>query len=246
MPEKPRRLRSGRRRWPQHGSARRRRHASRPSASEAFDPNSAVVDEEVLFISAASSERLLDLANFVGNVVDVKDNFAIGQIQFDVRKAFDSKYSAGFHASVKTELQAIDKFDVMKDVLVTDIPARTRPYFRSYMLCHRKSLGAGEWKCKSRLVVDGSMCVTGLHTAEVDISTSLPGWNAMRVLCSVAKGNGWMIYAGDVRTAFLKADGSGIVVFMHMPVGLRKYQEDRQLAWSKSAKPYTATCMGRP
>jgi hypothetical protein len=189
-----------------------------------FDPNSAVVDEEVLFISAASSERLLDLANFVGNVVDVKDNFAIGQIQFDVRKAFDSKYSAGFHTSVKTELQAIDKFDVMKDVLVTDIPADTT-IFRSYMLCHRKSLGAGEWKCKSRLVVDGSMCITGLHTAEVDISTSLPGWNAMRVLCSVAKGNGWMIYAGDVRTAFLKADGSGIVVFMHMPVGLRKYKK---------------------
>ena len=26
-------------------------------------------------------------------------------------------------------------------------------------------------------------------------------------------------------TAFLKADGSGIVVFMHMPVGLRKYKK---------------------
>ena len=93
------------------------------------------------------------------------------------------------------------------------------------MLCHRKSLGAGDWKCKSRLVVDGSQCVTGLHTAEVDISTSLPGWNAMRVLCSVAKGNGWMVYAGDVRTGFLKAEGSGIAAFMHMPVGLRKYQK---------------------
>jgi hypothetical protein len=185
------------------------------------------VDEEVLFIAVATSERILDSANFAGSVEMVSDDFAVGKIQFDVRKAFASEYKDGFVKSVQVELDAIDKFKVMDDVLATDIPDGTT-VFRSYMLCHRKSLGAGEWKCKSRLVVDGSMCVPGLHTAEMDISTSLPGWNAMRVLCSVAKGNGWWIRAGDIRTAFLKGDPSGITVYMHMPIGLRKYKRTTQ------------------
>jgi hypothetical protein len=185
------------------------------------------VDEEVLFISVATSERLLEAANFVGSVEMITDDFAVGKIQFDVRKALNSEYRDGFVKSVAAELGAIDKFKVMDDVLLTEIPAGTT-IFRSYMLCHRKSLGAGEWKCKSRLVVDGSMCVPGLHTAEMDISTSLPGWNAMRVLCSVAKGNGWWVHAGDIRTAFLKGDPSGITVFMHMPIGLRKYKKTAQ------------------
>ena len=110
----------------------------------------------------------------------------------------------------------------MHKVPITEVPNSTK-IFNSYMMCHRKSLGGDEWKCKSRLVVDGSDAVPGVHTAELDFSTSLTGWNAMRIALAKGKGCGWSVRAGDIRTAFLKGEKSGITIFMHMPFGMREY-----------------------
>ena len=124
----------------------------------------------------------------INNTPTPKEEFPIGEISFDCRKALKSpKYGSKFRDSIKLEMSAIDKFKVMRPVLRNDIPADTK-LFNSYMLCHRKSLGGGEWKCKSRLVVDGSNTIPGVHTAEMDISTSLPRWNAVRILLATAKG----------------------------------------------------------
>ena len=111
----------------------------------------------------------------------------------------------------------------MEEVLVCDIPKDTK-IFDSYMLCHRKSLGGDGWKCKSRLIVDGSCTIPGVHTTSTDISTDLPRWAPVRTLICAAKGKGWKIRCGDVKTALLKGKRSGITIFMHMPVGLREYR----------------------
>ena len=154
------------------------------------------------------------------------DDFPIGKLYFDCRKALNSKeYGEQFKASIKKEMDAIDEFKVMHPVLRSEVPSDTK-IFNSYMLCHRKSLGHPKWKCKSRLIIDGSNTTPGVHTTEMDISTSMPRWNAVRLLLSAAKGKGWTVKSADVHTAFLRGKSSGITVYMRMPQGMREYRYD--------------------
>ena len=150
------------------------------------------------------------------------EDFPIGKLHFDCRKALQSKYGDLFKASIAKEMKAINEFKVMHPVTRDEIPANTK-VFNSYMICHRKSLGHPDWKCKSRLIVDGSNTTPGVHTAEMDISTAMPRWNAVRLLLSVAKGKGWDIRSGDIHTAFLRGAASGITIYMRMPQGMREY-----------------------
>ena len=174
-------------------------------------------------ITVSTARRIVCHAQ-LEHVISPAEEFPIGKLFFDCRKALNSKeYGEGFKASIKKELTAIDKFDVMKPVFRNSIPHDTK-VFNSYMLCHRKSLGHPDWKCKSRLVVDGSNATPGIHTAEMDISTSLPRWNAVRLLISAAKGKAWVVKTGDVSTAFLRGEGSGKTIYMRMPQGLREYK----------------------
>ena len=39
------------------------------------------------------------------------------------------------------------------------------------------------------------------------------------------KGKGYTVKAGDIRTAFLKGNKSGITIYMRMPPGLREYKD---------------------
>lgn len=177
--------------------------------------------EDELLISAAIQKHLVFNACLVDATEETE--FPIGKVHFDVRKALKSEYSNCFKKSIASELESIASHDVMKDVMMCDIPHGTK-IFNSYMLCHRKSLGGDEWKCKSRLIADGSSTIPGVHTLATDISTDLPRWAPLRLMISIAKGKGWSIRAGDVKTAFLKGKRSGITIFMHMPVGMRQYQ----------------------
>ena len=108
------------------------------------------------------------------------EDFPIGKLHFDCRKALQSKYGDLFKASIAKEMKAINEFKVMHPVTRDEIPANTK-VFNSYMICHRKSLGHPDWKCKSRLIVDGSNTTPGVHTTEMDIPTAMPRWNAVRL-----------------------------------------------------------------
>jgi hypothetical protein len=175
---------------------------------------------------SVNKARWLACAGHLANDT-AEGEFPIGKLHFDCRKALKSpKYGEQFKASIKKEMDAINKFKVMKPILRSDIPKDTK-LFNSYMICHRKSLGHPDWKCKSRLVIDGSNTTPGVHTMEMDISTSLPRWNAVRMLLATAKGKGHTIKAADVSTAFLKGRNSGITVYMRMPMGMRQYETDR-------------------
>ena len=185
--------------------------------------------EEELFISTAQAERLIVNSCIVDSRTTktnskTKSEFPIGKIQFDCRKALNSEFKEGFSKSIKSELDSIAEYKVMDEVLYCDIPHGEK-LFNSYMLCHRKTLGGGNevaWKCKSRLIVDGSMAIPGIHTSGTDISTDLPRWGPIRCMVANAKGKGWMIRIGDVKTAFLKGQKSGITIYMRMPIGLRQ------------------------
>ena len=60
-------------------------------------------------------------------------------------------------------MEAIEEYEVMHPVPITEIPNSTK-IFNSYMMCHRKSQGGDKWKYKSRLVADGSSMHTwGAH-----------------------------------------------------------------------------------
>ena len=185
-------------------------------------------DEEELFISAAKAEQLVFRACLPDSTK--KTSFPIGKVHFDCRVALKSEYGTGFEESIKCELKSIKTHDVMEEVLMCDVPPDTK-IFNSYMLCHRKSLGGDKWKCKSRLVFDGSNTIPGVHTQDLDISTDLPRWGPVRQMIAAAKGKGWWVWAGDVKTAFLKGKRSKIKVYMHMPMGMRKY---RRLADGRS------------
>jgi hypothetical protein len=205
---------------------------STPSGFDAYGnhvpiPKEYEYDEEELFISHAQACALAESAQYVNACVQDKHKkrveFPIGEICFDVRKAWASpKYGDGFRSSGKSEMEAIEKYEVMHPVPISEVPNSTK-IFNSYMMCHRKSQGGDKRKYKSRLVADGSSCIPGVHTMEVDYSTSLPRWNAIRCCLARGKGCGWSIRAGDVRTAFLKGDKSGITIYMHMPIGMRQY-----------------------
>ena len=179
-----------------------------------------VPDDDEVFVSAVKAKQLVYNACLVDKTPETE--FPIGVVHFDCRKALRSEYKEGFIKSMKSELDSIEEYKVMTECYISEVPKGTK-IFNSYMLCHRKSLGGDEWKCKSRLIVDGSCTIPGVHTKVTDISTDLPRWDPVRMMIATAKGKGWWIRQGDVKTAFLKGNRSGIRIFMHMPLGLRKY-----------------------
>ena len=183
------------------------------ACNSGYRPNSCLIDWGVEYLASTT----------VGMVAA-----AMGAIQFDIRKRKhelkdDPEEMAKLEASLKKEMDGLDKFEVMEDVLYTDLPADTK-LFNSFMLTHRKALGDGKWKWKSRLVVDGRGAVPGVHTDTLNYNSHLPPWGTVRLLISFAAGCGWELRIGDVAQAFIKGY-PGKEIFMLSPIGLREYRD---------------------
>ena len=183
------------------------------ACNSGYRPNSCLIDWGVEYLASTT----------VGMVAS-----AMGAIQFDIRKRKhelkdDPEEMAKLEASLKKEMDGLDKFEVMEDVLYTDLPADTK-LFNSFMLTHRKALGDGKWKWKSRLVVDGRGAVPGVHTDTLNYNSHLPPWGTVRLLISFAAGCGWELRIGDVAQAFIKGY-PGKEIFMLSPIGLREYRD---------------------
>ena len=123
-----------------------------------------------------------------------------------------------FREAKKVELfSLIVKNNVSKKVNLEDIPAEARPKIHNLMiLLKRKRIQHMEIKKhKYRLVVDGSKEVVGRDV--FDTYAHVIDYSTIRLLISLAFGNGWEMRHWDISVAFTNALAQEVIYSKNMP-----------------------------
>ena len=137
--------------------------SKRPSASEDLveageagtEGEQQQAGQAVSQVEEDSAERALDEEDWktmmsneqLGVIEIIQTDTSATKVEDEARELSWEEYQERARQTQGKTLDQVfmDKFKVMRPVLRNDIPADTK-LFNSYMLCHRKSLGGGEWK----------------------------------------------------------------------------------------------------